>query len=133
MQTTDKLSGKFIGDSERLGQVLNYLLNNAVKFSSKGDSVTLSVFPQKKQKNDLLVQFSIKDTGIGIAKDKQAELFKPFYQVDAETNRKFDGAGMGLAMARRFVGIMGGDIWLESELNQGSTFHFTLLLQKDKG
>jgi CheY-like chemotaxis protein/HPt (histidine-containing phosphotransfer) domain-containing protein len=115
------------GDSLRLRQVLVNLLSNAVKFTKSGD-----VFVQVKllsAKTDgtssLHLHFSVRDTGIGIAPDKLARLFKPFMQAETSTAQRFGGTGLGLAISKRLVELMGGKMWAESVPGEGSTFHFT--------
>lgn len=110
-----------IGDPARLRQVLVNLLSNAVKFTDQGE-VTLTVAPGPSGK----IQFSVRDSGIGIPKDKMGQLFQPFAQVDPSITRGNDGAGLGLAISRKLVELMGGDIWAQSELGTGSTFSFTI-------
>jgi PAS domain S-box-containing protein len=114
-----------IGDVTRLRQVLVNLVNNAIKFTEKGE-VFVNVKKVKQEKNIVELQFSVKDTGMGIPKEKYDKIFKSFSQVDSSTTRKFGGTGLGLAICKRLVELMGGNIWLESEEGLGSTFHFTI-------
>ncbi|HTB79608.1 MAG TPA: response regulator [Opitutaceae bacterium] len=114
------------GDPTRLRQVLFNLLGNAIKFTPAG-KIVLEVSPLNSEGGSFL-QFSVRDTGIGIAPDKQAGLFSAFAQADASTTRKFGGTGLGLAISRRLVELMGGKIWLESQLDIGATFFFTIPL-----
>ncbi|MFK7845682.1 MAG: ATP-binding protein [Rhodothermales bacterium] len=112
-------------DSTRLRQILINLLGNAVKFTSKGEIyISTNVVEQKGEQ--ILLQVSIRDTGIGIPKDKMDRLFSAFSQVDASTTRKFGGTGLGLSICAQLSRIMGGDIWVESVEGIGSTFHFTI-------
>jgi PAS domain S-box-containing protein len=113
-----------MGDPGRLRQVLLNLLGNAVKFTSRG-SVDLDVSADVLLESSVVLRFTIRDTGIGVAADKQACLFEPFRQADGSITRKYGGTGLGLAISARLVKKMGGRIWLESQVNQGSTFHFT--------
>jgi CheY-like chemotaxis protein len=101
------------------------LVGNAVKFTLQGE-VSLSVFIPENQTG--IIQFSVRDTGIGIPKDRHERLFKSFSQVDRSTSNSFGGTGPGLAISKTLCEKMGGRIWLESEAGQGSTFHFTLRL-----
>ena len=121
-----------VGDAHRLQQILTNLISNALKFTSKG-SVIIGI--SSKQENDHLVnlEFFVKDTGSGIDHKRQLHLFEPFQQGDSSTTRKYGGTGLGLTIASRLVEMMGGEIWLESESGQGSTFYFTITLTQRKG
>jgi PAS domain S-box-containing protein len=120
---------KFIlGDLTRLRQILINLLNNAVKFTSKGE-VSLYVSGREVEGNHHEIHFEVKDTGIGIPEEKRNQLFKYFSQVDASTTRKYGGTGLGLAISKSLVELMGGKIWVESDVGKGSTFHFTILVE----
>ncbi len=115
-----------IGDPTRLRQIMGNLLHNAVKFTEKGE-VNLSVSaPEISATGTREIHFAIKDTGIGISPDQMDRLFQPFGQVDATVTRKYGGTGLGLAISKRLVEQMGGNIWVESEPDIGSTFHFTI-------
>ena len=118
------LPGQLIGDSLRLGQVLNNLVGNAIKFTATGE-VELSITPQERTTDTIQLQFSVRDTGIGLTAEAQTKLFQPFTQADGSTTRKFGGTGLGLSISRRLVEMMGGDIRVESEAGKGSTFSFT--------
>jgi signal transduction histidine kinase/DNA-binding response OmpR family regulator/HPt (histidine-containing phosphotransfer) domain-containing protein len=121
----DKTVPKYLmGDPLRLGQILINLGNNAVKFTEKGEIIA-SVTTIKKTTDRIVLQFSIKDTGIGLSKEQMAKLFKSFSQADNSTTRKFGGTGLGLSISKRLVELMGGEIWVESELEKGSAFFFT--------
>jgi signal transduction histidine kinase len=109
-------------DEERIRQVLANLVNNAIKFSP--DSSTINIKIKKDKKN--LVLFDVQDHGRGIPKNKQKRVFNLFYQVDAGMDRKFGGAGLGLAISRGIVIAHGGRIWVESKEGEGSNFKFTL-------
>ena len=111
----------FMSDEYRLEQVLKNLISNAVKFTRQGK---IEVFVHMKTENELL--FEVHDTGIGIPKDKKDSLFDKFFQADSSYAKKFSGAGLGLAISKELVELMGGRIWLESDEGQGSTFFFTL-------
>jgi signal transduction histidine kinase/DNA-binding response OmpR family regulator/HPt (histidine-containing phosphotransfer) domain-containing protein/HAMP domain-containing protein len=114
-----------LGDCTRLRQILINLLSNAVKFTQQGE-VVLSVSCPARTGNVHEIQFSVKDSGIGIPPDRVNSLFSPFTQVDASINRRFGGTGLGLAISKRFVEAMGGRIWVTSELGIGSVFSFTV-------
>jgi len=115
-----------VGDITRFRQILVNLLGNAIKFTDKG-SVTLNC--NLTDAPDLL-KFSVIDTGIGIAKENHHKIFENFSQADNSTTRQFGGTGLGISIVKTLTEMMGGKVWLESELGQGSTFHFTLKLPK---
>ena len=114
------------GDPLRLRQILLNLVGNAIKFTERG-TVTVSVDVDEDMPDGVLLHFRVTDTGIGIAKEKQALVFEAFTQADSSTTRKYGGTGLGLTITSRLVTMMGGKIWLESELGKGTTFHFTAL------
>ncbi|MCI5188361.1 MAG: PAS domain-containing sensor histidine kinase [Candidatus Electrothrix sp. AS4_5] len=117
---------KLKGDPLRLGQILINLGNNAVKFTSRG-SVKVSVKRLRHQQDEIVfLEFCIADTGIGMTSQQQSKLFRSFCQADSSTTRKFGGTGLGLSISKRLVEMMGGTIWLESDIGQGSRFYFTL-------
>jgi signal transduction histidine kinase len=113
-----------IGDVARLRQVIVNLVGNAIKFTSKGE-IIVDVAIVSREANDIVLQFSVRDTGIGIPKDKQAQVFEEFTQADSSTTRRFGGTGLGLSITKRIIDHMGGRIWIESEEGKGSVFHFT--------
>jgi two-component system sensor histidine kinase/response regulator len=113
-----------VGDPLRLGQVLVNLANNAVKFTERGEILVSTELVTRGEKS-VEIQFSVKDTGIGMTEDQKARLFQSFSQADASTTRKFGGTGLGLAISKRLVEMMGGRIWVESVPGQGSRFCFT--------
>ncbi|EPG74585.1 response regulator receiver domain protein [Leptospira fainei serovar Hurstbridge str. BUT 6] len=114
-----------IGDKLRLRQVLINLFGNSLKFTEKGE-VFLSAEVSKKDKSFYTIRFSVRDSGIGIPKEKQKQLFNPFYQADTSSTRKYGGTGLGLSISYRLIKMMGGRIWLESEINKGTTFSFEI-------
>jgi CheY-like chemotaxis protein len=113
-----------IGDDQRLRQVLLNLLNNAIKFTPSGQ-VAVSLDRDRGNGQDLL-RFTVRDTGIGIPKDKQSRLFQRFSQVDSSASRQFGGTGLGLAISKRLVDLMGGEIGVTSEPGSGSAFWFCI-------
>ena len=115
---------KLIGDPQRLQQVLNNLVSNAIKFTETG-SVTVSV-KRKYVEASLTLEFEVKDSGIGIDLSKQGRLFDSFTQADESITREYGGTGLGLAICKQLVELMGGTIWVESYPNQGSSFFFTI-------
>lgn len=114
-----------LGDSNRLKQVLLNLIGNAVKFSENG-SIDLQLETEKSGEKDLLLCFSIRDSGIGIAESKVTKLFESFNQADASTTREYGGTGLGLAISKGLVEAMGGEISVDSTLTKGSTFKFSI-------
>ena len=112
------------GDPLRLGQVLTNLVTNALKFSA-GGNVEVKVEPVSSDDNGTELHFSVRDEGIGMSPEQMANLFLPFAQADESTTRRFGGTGLGLAICRHLVERMGGHIWVESQVDAGSTFHFT--------
>ncbi|MGF2039493.1 MAG: ATP-binding protein [Nostoc sp. CmiVER01] len=129
---TPELPNTIVGDITRLRQVLINLLSNAIKFTETG-SIEVSVITRKNSDinhsstvNTDEIQFSVKDTGIGIPRDRLERLFKVFSQVDSSITRQYGGTGLGLAICKQLCELMGGKIWVESELSVGSTFYFTI-------
>jgi signal transduction histidine kinase/CheY-like chemotaxis protein len=113
-----------VGDLGRLRQVVVNLVGNAVKFTERGE-VLLQVEKLQATNESVDLHFSVRDTGIGIAKEKQETIFEPFTQADGSTTRLYGGTGLGLGIATQLVKLMGGKIWVESKLGCSSTFHFT--------
>ena len=115
---------ELVGDPYRLHQVLLNLLNNALKFTEAG-SIKLAICTVGQGSWETELQFSVIDTGIGVAPEAQQQIFESFSQADNSTTRKYGGTGLGLAICTRLVALFGGRIWLESKLGEGSRFHFT--------
>jgi len=114
------------GDPMRLGQVLTNLCSNSIKFTEAGE-VVVTVTRIQSGEGRVTLKFSVRDTGIGTAPDPMRLLFQPFSQVDSSSTRKFTGTGLGLAISKHLVGMMGGELWVESELGKGSEFFFTAI------
>ena len=120
-----------VGDATRLGQILGNLLTNAVKFTDEGE-VVLSVESERVAEGEdwgaetYKLHFAVRDTGIGVPKERIDRLFQSFSQVDASTTRRYGGTGLGLAISKRLSEMMGGTMWVESEAGKGSIFHFTV-------
>jgi two-component system sensor histidine kinase EvgS len=124
-----KITHSYLTDPTRLTQVLNNLLSNAIKFTEQGQiDLTVNVVESEIVNNKTYdtLQFDVKDTGMGIAKDKQAFLFTPFIQADDDITRKYGGTGLGLSICQEIITAMGSEIKIDSTLNQGSSFYFTL-------
>jgi len=128
-----ELPSLLIGDPLRLGQILVNLGNNAVKFTEAGGEVTISIKVKEASSSAVLLQFSVRDSGIGMTPDQQDKLFKSFSQADTSTSRKYGGTGLGLAISKTMTQMMGGEIWVESEAGVGSTFNFTAEFSRQTG
>jgi signal transduction histidine kinase len=115
------------GDPVRLRQIVVNLVGNAIKFTSVG-GVTLSVQRESQDDADMVLRFTVKDSGIGIPPERQKEIFSAFTQADSSTTRNYGGTGLGLTISRRLAELLGGRIWVESEPGKGSSFHFTAKL-----
>ncbi|MBW1700630.1 MAG: response regulator [Deltaproteobacteria bacterium] len=120
----DIVSNLLVGDPARFRQVLLNLVGNAIKFTEEGE-VVVYVKEEAHTDSEVLLKFSVKDTGIGIPDEKKEIIFSPFDQADGSTSRKYGGTGLGLAVSSQLVDLMGGRIWVESEPGSGSTFYFT--------
>ena len=117
-----------IGDAARLRQIVVNLTVNAIKFTARGE-VVLEVFSENGAGDGAKLHFVVRDTGIGIAREKQKLIFDAFSQADSSTTRRFGGTGLGLTISARLVTAMQGELWVESELEKGSSFHFTIPLE----
>jgi signal transduction histidine kinase/HD-like signal output (HDOD) protein len=124
LEVSPEVPDAVVGDPTRLCQVVINLVGNALKFTEKGE-VVVSVKVADFKSEICTLQFSVKDTGIGIPADKLEAIFRPFEQADGSTTRKYGGTGLGLTISAHLVGLMGGRTWVESEPGRGSTFHFT--------
>jgi signal transduction histidine kinase len=118
----DLMNGTITCDRSKLQMILLNLISNAIKFTPRGGKVTVNLTQDTNQ--DFLI--SVKDTGIGISEEDQGALFKPFVQLESVLNRRHGGAGLGLALAKEFVELQSGKIWLTSEVGKGSTFEFII-------
>jgi two-component system sensor histidine kinase/response regulator len=120
-----------VADDSRIRQILLNLLGNAIKFTERGEVVLTAegLHGAEANASEMILQFAVRDTGIGIPREKQQTIFQAFAQADGSTTRRFAGTGLGLTISQRLVGMMGGRIWVESEVDQGSTFWFTVAVK----
>ena len=123
----DEVPDRLVGDALRLRQVLTNLLGNAIKYTHKGE-ITVRAGLRSKSDRDACLEFLVQDTGIGISPEEQQKLFVPFEQAEAATRRRHEGSGLGLSISSRLVDLLGGRIWVESQLGRGSEFHFTVCM-----
>ena len=123
------ISDFLLGDPERIRQVLINLLGNAIKFTDKG-SVSVEASVEEVNENEVKVKICVKDTGIGISEENTRQLFQPFSQLDNSSGCRFGGTGLGLSISKTIVELMGGQIFVQSTLGQGSIFSFSLPLKK---
>jgi signal transduction histidine kinase/CheY-like chemotaxis protein/ligand-binding sensor domain-containing protein len=126
-----EIPGMVVGDPTRLRQVATNLLGNALKFTASGE-IVFQARVAGRDADAVIVHFSVRDTGIGISEETQQKIFEPFSQADSSTTRKYGGTGLGLTVSLRLVEMMGGRLWVESELGRGSCFHFTARLGLSK-
>ncbi|MFC1650882.1 PAS domain S-box protein [Candidatus Latescibacterota bacterium] len=129
--TSSDVPMELVGDPLRVGQVLINLANNAVKFTDEGE-IVISVELLEDMKEKVKLRFAVHDTGIGLTEEQRSKLFQAFTQADTSTSRKYGGTGLGLTISKRLVNMMDGDIWVESEPGEGSSFYFTVVLGKSK-
>ena len=120
------------GDPTRIRQIVVNLVGNAIKFTPQGE-VVVHVGVQEESEDEVLLHFAVRDTGIGIPLENRQTIFEAFTQADSSMTRKYGGTGLGLAISSRLVSLMGGKIWVESEIGRGSAFHFTVRFQMQKG
>jgi signal transduction histidine kinase/CheY-like chemotaxis protein len=130
VQIDRRIPRVMIGDDQRLTQVITNLLSNAVKFTPECGDIRLGAEFIGEDNGMCTIRISVSDTGIGISEEQQLRLFNSFQQAESGTSRKFGGTGLGLAISKRIVELMGGNIWIESELGKGATFVFTVRLER---
>lgn len=127
--TNEDVPDVIVGDSLRISQLCINLISNALKFTDQG-SITIHIQLAQRKGDTLTLHFSIIDTGIGMTEEEQKKIFDSFTQVDGSATRRFGGTGLGLSICKLLTELMHGDIWVESTLHQGSTFHFTIQVQE---
>jgi two-component system, sensor histidine kinase and response regulator len=132
MCVSEECRYELIGDSLRLEQVLLNLIGNALKFTDEGE-VEVQVKTNQESKDHVVLQFSVRDTGIGMSEEQTTKLFQAFSQADSSTTRKFGGTGLGLTICQKLVTMMDGKIWIDSEHANGSTFYFTATFKRILG
>ncbi|MDP8203392.1 MAG: response regulator [Candidatus Tenebribacter mawsonii] len=118
-----------IGDSLRIGQIITNYCSNAIKFTEKGEVVVDVSVGERLEDHKMKLNFSVKDTGVGLTEEQQGKMFQEFSQADSSTTRKYGGTGLGLAISKRLAELMGGTCWLESEKGKGSTFFFSVIVE----
>ncbi len=129
VQRDEQSSSNLLGDPERIQQILVNILSNAIKFSKKG-RIGITIKSKELVTGKVEISASISDEGIGIPEEKISQLFDSFSQADTTLSRQFDGTGIGLSICKSLIELMGGKIWVETELGVGSTFHFQILTEK---
>jgi signal transduction histidine kinase/DNA-binding response OmpR family regulator len=128
IQVAPEIPEQLLGDPLRLAQILTNFVNNAVKFTERGE-IGLKIDLLERTGNKVQLKFSVRDTGIGMTHEQASKLFQPFSQADMSTTRKHGGTGLGLSISRKLAELMGGRVWLETEPGTGSTFNFTIWLE----
>ncbi|WP_461251931.1 ATP-binding response regulator, partial [Treponema sp. R8-4-B8] len=122
-----------INDEQRLSQVITNLITNAIKFSSENEKIELSAEKLEERDGEIILKIEVADNGIGISPERQEELFTPYKHTDGGVSKKTSGTGLGLAVSKRIVELMQGKIWIESELDKGSKFIFTIKAKEGTG
>ncbi|MDR0314060.1 MAG: response regulator [Treponema sp.] len=124
-----KIPQSIIGDDQRLAQIITNLLSNAIKFTPDEGSIRLAAVLENEEAGVFTIKVSVADSGIGINAEQQSRLFSSFEQAESSTSRKFGGTGLGLAISKHIVELMGGKIWVESELGKGAVFSFLIQIK----
>ena len=130
VQIDKNIPANLIADEQRLAQVITNLLSNAIKFTHEEGDIRLDTHFIKEENGVCTIQFDVIDSGIGLSKEQQERLFIPFQQAENSTSRKFGGTGLGLTISKHITEMMNGAIWVESELDKGSTFSFKIQAQR---
>lgn len=131
VETDDSVPKFVIGDPYRVNQILMNLVSNSVKFTHKG-TISINIKQEEENEDDVTVRFVVSDTGIGISEENISKVFEHFTQADSEVTRKYGGTGLGLTIVKKLVESQGGSIEVESEVNKGTTFYFSLNFRKVK-
>ena len=127
----DKNIPRFIvGDEQRLAQIITNILGNAIKFTPQKGAICVNTYFLEEKDGVVEVKISVRDTGIGISSEQQAKLFHSFQQAESSTSNKFGGTGLGLSISKSIVEMMGGEIWVESEIGKGAVFAFTIRVKR---
>ena len=126
----NNIPARLFGDELRLSQVITNLLTNAVKFTPEEGTIALHIKKTEEAGDEITLRIEVVDNGIGISEEQQSRLFNSFEQADSSISNKFGGTGLGLAISKRIVELMGGKIWIESELGKGAKFIFTIIVKK---
>ena len=129
----NRISGLLFGDEQRLAQVITNLLGNAIKFTPEEGSITIATELKSETDSECSIQCKVTDTGIGISKEQQSRLFENFQQAEAGTANQFGGTGLGLSISKSIIEMMGGRIWIESELGKGASFIFNVKIKRAEG
>jgi CheY-like chemotaxis protein len=129
-RVSEDMPDAFIGDDQRIAQVITNLISNAVKFTPEGGDITFSAGLVSDDNELCTVSVEVTDTGIGLSEEQISRLFNSFEQADSNTSRQFGGTGLGLAISKNIVEMMGGEMWVSSEPGKGATFGFTIKLER---
>ena len=124
------ISNELLGDPTKLSQILNNLISNAIKFTEEEGIVIVSMLKIMEDEKSTLLKFMVKDSGIGVSLEEKKKIFDAFSQADVSTNRKYGGTGLGLSISSRFIQYMGGELEIQSEVGEGTSFYFSLNLEK---
>ena len=124
------ISSELLGDPTKLSQILNNLISNAIKFTEEDGIVIVSMLKIMEDEKSILLKFMVKDSGIGVSPEEKKKIFDAFSQADVSTNRKYGGTGLGLSISSQFIQYMGGELEIQSEVGEGTSFYFSLNLEK---
>ncbi|MCL2501133.1 MAG: response regulator [Defluviitaleaceae bacterium] len=133
IETDNDIPKTLVGDEQRFSQVLINLIGNAIKFTPEEGSINVSAKILKEEDGVCTIRMSVKDNGVGLSVEQQANIFQPFWQVENKMSRNFGGTGLGLAISKSIIDMMDGDIWVESRLGKGATFTFTAKIKRGQG